>query len=340
MRLLGGLDNMAGGTVVGETGLRMLKPCLLSGEGEVDLRARSLEMAARIFRASIGQLAVPVADILKSDEFKAFCAVRGRAVKPLSPLFDVTYYIKKIPFQTGLDMNPVLHFCRFGPIHGQAPSLLFDATFVRRQLGLSSPRQAVVRDEDAVPTASLADAEASLVPYSDIVELFVALLENIEPPYLSPHPLFDPTIWHEFNEGVPNENPAASFVRTRDFRGRPFSPFFSISYFARTRPYLRGGEINPLLCYLTECAAGKAADVNPMFHAGYYHHARGISVGDALSHFLTIGRHMGLPPNPFADQELGIDEAARVYESLGELYLDYLRCDAELAGARASRTSD
>ena len=136
-----------------------------------DPRSTAFRMAARIYRASIGRLDLDITHILGSREFKRFLAQTGRGVTPLTPLFDVGYYLGKIPTSLQQEINPVLHFCLHGDDTGLAPTRLFHAEYVA----------SVLRG----------DAQAAV----DLVSLFVAVIENVEPPFISPHPLFEPEIW-------------------------------------------------------------------------------------------------------------------------------------------------
>lgn len=291
--------------------------------------ARALEMSARIFRASVGAFDLSVSDVIESDNFRAFCALKGDDVHPLTPFFDLEYYLESIPLHIGRTTNPVLHFCRFGPVHGRAPTRLLDTDFLRRQLGW--PDFTVL--EPSGKCLSLSFEQAQSETYSDVVELFVAVLENIEPPFLSPHPLFDPDLWRGGGNDNLGQHPIVSFLLAKNVAGRPFSPYFSLSLTTRLRPYATvSGRHNLLLRYIEDCVAGLSPDVNPMFHGLYYRSLSQTQSTDWLSHYLTTGSRLGLPPNPFADEELGITDADRISGSLQEIYLDYLRCDADLAG--------
>jgi hypothetical protein len=283
---------------------------------------RGVEMAARIYRASIGAAQTPVDEILASDGFRDFAGQTGRAISPLTPLFDVDFYLEHIPAPLRASINPVIHFCKYAPFSGFAPTWLFDAAFIRRGLGWPEP----------VSQASSTAAAPKRVA-GDTVDLFVALVENVSPPFLSPHPLFDADLWAASAPRPLEIHPAADFVTTTDLGTRCFSPYFSVPLYARLRPQIRRRNVNPLKLYLGNCAAGVIDDVNPMFHSLYYRHQNRVTCSDLLSHYLVTGARAGAPPNPFADQELRITDGDRLGGGLAPLYLDYLRCDADLAGS-------
>jgi hypothetical protein len=136
-----------------------------------DARSIASRMAARIYRASIGRLDLDINDILGSREFKRFLAQTGQAITPLTPLFDAGYYLGRIPKSLQQEINPVLHFCLHGDAIGLAPTQLFHAEYVA----------SVLRG----------DMSAAV----DLVSLFVSVIENVEAPFISPHPLFEPEIW-------------------------------------------------------------------------------------------------------------------------------------------------
>jgi hypothetical protein len=265
-----------------------------------DVRSTATRMAARIYRASIGRLDFDINHILGSPEFKRFLAQTGRVITPLTPLFDVGYYLQRIPKSLQPQINPVLHFCLHGDDTGLAPTRLFHAEYVA----------SVLRG----------DMSAAV----DLVSLFVSLLENVEPPFISPHPLFEPEIWTASSGYTGPMNPAADFLATTNFAGKSFSRYFSTRLYAQCRPNVRHGTINPLLMYLQDCEAGIIEDVNPMLHALFYKNKYQLNMSDPLTHYIMEGAGHGFEPNPFASSELGLDVLTLSTFDLKQVFLDYI----------------
>ena len=265
-----------------------------------DAGSTASRTAARIYRASIGRLDLDITHILGSREFKRFLSQTGKAITPLTPLFDAGYYLARIPKSLQQDINPVLHFCLHGDNIGLVPTRLFHPEFLA----------SVLRG----------DISAAV----DLVSLFVAVIENVEPPFITPHPLFEPELWVASTGYTGGMNPAADFLATRNFAGKCFSRYFSTRLYAQCRPNVRHGTVNPLLMYLQDCEGGVIEDVNPMLHALFYINKYQLNVSDPLTHYIMEGAAHGFEPNPFAKSELGVDELTLSTFDVKQMYLDYI----------------
>lgn len=219
---------------------------------------------------------------IEDDEVDVFLAQKGAACVSPTPLFDVEHYLGQLPRALAGTVNPVAHYLEFGAAAGLLPHPIFDLIWLREQVA--------------------GRADLARVPP------LLAVLEAVRPPYVSPHPLFDPACYMAAT-GRPAEGvgwaPAALFLAHWRTERAAFSPYFDVAFYYRQNPHLAGGALDPLTHYLSQ-PLGRREDVNPMFHAGYYALAhKDVGEEDPFAHYLRVGLAEGRLPNPYALAELG-----------------------------------
>lgn len=210
-----------------------------------------------------------------------FLETTGLNCKVSTPLFDVAFYLEQLPLRSGARENPVLHYFEHGIKDGLLPCLTFDPEHIEKQL-----RKAQIDTDEPALLAVLAQREA---------------------PFISPHPLFDPELYSAAtSEPLEGRLPIEDFLSRQPYDMRVFSPYFDIAYYLHQAPHVKISQLNPLVHYLSQ-AAGQRSDPNPMFHAGFYRNTYDYNGPDALAHFVKVGTTLGRLPNPYAEQELGIN---------------------------------
>ncbi len=221
--------------------------------------------------------------------------------------FDQDYYRSQLPEAWNGEANLYLHFCRLGGRLGLKPNPIVDFGFLQRQLA-------------ELDAGGFRPAGQRARPPRDNVDLLAQYLRRIGDRNLSPHPLFDPSLYAVSADLAETDIPVLHFLAHGS--DTAFSPYFSVEFYELQVPELRGSTINRLGHYC-DAAPDERCDANPMLSGAYYRAAVGNPAVDPLSHFVTDGADLGLRPNPYTDADfaaggldaewLGIGTALRRY---------------------------
>ena len=128
-----------------------------------------------------------------------------------------------------------------------------------------------------------------------------------EAPATSPHPLFDPEYYRQANPDLPEGG--ATFGHYLSEGWRKFCsphPLFSVEFYLSNRPDVRSAGVEPLGHFITR-GWKEGADPHPLFNVDFYlSQVPDLGGLDPLTHYVMIGRAMGLKPNDGSFKRLPI----------------------------------
>lgn len=282
-----------------------------------DLSSHAQRLIARIYAAGCGATDEEPSAIADSDDFRSFLEETGPVTRCVPALFDVRYYLQQLPKPLRSRVNPVVHYVTAGASLGLSPHRLF--AMDEWSIEFRAQQAADLHDRDETP-----DAHGVWATAPTPADFFVATLEVRRPPFVTPHPLFEPEIWVAGADEV-GLAPVLEFAATTDIGDRPFSRYFSIPFYESTRPGLRSGRSNHLLHYLEQAANRVDDEPNPLFDAPYYRREFDVDSSDLLSYYILVGASRGHLPNPFALHELGLHDEDLLSAQASEMLLEYIQ---------------
>ena len=158
---------------------------------------------------------------------------RNYALAAESGLFDATWYRERYPDVGRSNVDPLVHYLKWGGIETRDPHPLFDARYYVAQTGPLPP--------DTSP----------LLHY-----VTIGAREGRDP-----HPLFSSSFYLESNPDVAaaGVNPLAHYLERGAREGRDPHPLFDSSFYLQSNPDVAAAGVNPLVHYLRAGARGRAA---------------------------------------------------------------------------------
>jgi GT2 family glycosyltransferase/tetratricopeptide (TPR) repeat protein len=183
-----------------------------------------------------------------------------------SGLFDSDWYLARNPDVAASGTNPLVHYLRHGAVEGRDPHPLFDSDWYLAQYS-------DVACGDSNP----------LVHY----------VEHGAVERRNPHPLFDSGWYLAQNPDVAasGENPLAHYLRQGAAEGRDPHPLFDSDWYLAQNPELAAAGINPLVHYIYR-GVDKGRDPNPLFDSDWYLlHSPDVAATDEnpLAHYIRAG---------------------------------------------------
>lgn len=222
------------------------------------------------------------------------------------PLFDGAWYLQQYPDVRNARLNPLGHFVAFGAGEGRRPSPLFDPSWYLRQTGeVDAKANPVGHYLLKAPPAPLSpiplfDSGWYLKQYSDVREAGMNPLVH----YISygategrnPNVLFD-TQWYLRQAGIEaSRNPLLHYITVGAARGFSPHPFFDANWYLRRYP--DAANSGDALSHYFAVGQNEGRSPHPSFDPTWYierPNAKGVSLKDALEHYLTIGLPQGFP---------------------------------------------
>ncbi|MBM3553579.1 MAG: glycosyltransferase [Alphaproteobacteria bacterium] len=128
-----------------------------------------------------------------------------------------------------------------------------------------------------------------------------------EAPATSPHPLFDLQYYREANPDLPEGGATFGHYLSEGWRKlcSPH-PLFSVEFYLSNRPDVRSAGVEPLGHFITR-GWKEGANPHPLFNVDFYlTQVPDLNGLDPLTHYIMVGRSMGLEPNDGSFKRLPI----------------------------------